>query len=260
MKKYFLFLVMAVSLLMSSCLKSVDDLGYSTTTTYRGRVVSKIGQKPISNVPVALVEGQNHTNNVIVKTRTNSSGYFELKVDYKTIDRGTVIYIDGGDDYEKKFLGLQGAGKEYYDYENVVLVEKGSSVDINDYFPFSFGGHKYVVLGMSPQSYGWNSNGMSSYVESLRNLAQQLGCIEFGMSMLGPTNAFVNTYEYDERLNQYADIPFWAYEDAEEEGYVYVYSCSITDGGGVYSTIYYLHSEQSDGTGAKRLLVFGRLN
>lgn len=124
MKKYFLFLVMAVSLLMSSCLKSVDDLGYSTTTTYRGRVVSKNSQKPISNVLVALVEDQNHTNNVIVKTRTNSSGYFELKVDYKTIDWGTVIYIDGGDDYEKEFLGLQGAGKEYYDYEDVVLRER----------------------------------------------------------------------------------------------------------------------------------------
>ena len=246
---------MAVSLLMSSCLKSVDDLGYSTTTTYRGRVVSKNSQKPISNVPVALVEGQNHTNNVIVKTRTNSSGYFELKVDYKTIDRGTVIYIDGGDDYEKKFLGLQGAGKEYYDYENVVLVEKGSSVDINDYFPFSFGGHKYVVLGMSPQSYGWNSSGMSSYIESLRDLAQQLGCIAFGMSMLGPAEAFVNTYRYNANLYQYAGIPFWAYEDAEEEGYVYVYSCTIKG-----SSNYYLNSEQSDGTGSKRILVFGRLN
>lgn len=253
MKKYFLFLVMAVSLLMSSCLKSVDDLGYSTTTTYRGRVVSKNSQKPISNVPVALVEGQNHTNNVIVKTRTNSSGYFELKVDYKTIDRGTVIYIDGGDDYEKKFLGLQGAGKEYYDYENVVLVEKGSSID--DYFPFSFGGHKYVVLGMSPQSYGLNSSGMSSYIESLRDLAQQLGCIDFGMSMLGQAEAFVNTYRYNANLYQYAGIPFWAYEDAEEEGYVYVYSCTING-----SSNYYLNSEQSDGTGAKRLLVFGRLN
>ena len=246
---------MAVSLLMSSCLKSVDDLGYSTTTTYRGRVVSKNSQKPISNVPVALVEGQNHTNNVIVKTRTNSSGYFELKVDYKTIDRGTVIYIDGGDDYEKKFLGLQGAGKEYYDYENVVLVEKGSSVDINDYFPFSFGGHKYVVLGMSPQSYGWNSSGMSSYIESLRDLPQQLGCIAFGMSMLGPAEAFVNTYRYNANLYQYAGIPFWAYEDAEEEGYVYVYSCTIKG-----SSNYYLNSEQSDGTGSKRILVFGRLN
>lgn len=260
MKKFFLLFAMSVSLLMSSCLKSVDDLGYSTTTTYRGRVVSKTGQSPLSNVPVALVGDEDHTNNVIVKTRTNSSGYFELKVDYKTLDWGTVIYVDGGEDYEKKFLELQGAGKESYDYENVVLVEKGSSVDINDYLPFTFGGHKYVVLGMSPQSYGWNSNGMSAYVESLRDLAQQLGCIEFGMSMLGPASAFVNTYEYDDRLNQYVDIPFWAYEDAEEEGYVYLYSCSIMNGGGMYSSDYYLHSEQSDGTGAKRLLVFGRLN
>lgn len=142
-----------------------------------------------------------------------------------------------------------------YDYENVVLVEKGSSVDINDYFPFSFGGHKYVVLGMSPQSYGLSSSGMSSYIESLRDLAQQLGCIELDMSMLGPANAFVNTYKYDERLYQYAGIPFWAYEDAEVEGYVYVYSCTINS-----SSYYYLYSEQSDGTGANRLLVFGRLN
>lgn len=133
MKRVYLLIICIATLLMSGCLKSVEDLNFCSETTYTGRVVDKATGVALSNREVVLADWD-HVNgsevensnlsNVIARTFTNSSGCFALKLDYGSLNEGGYpdLIVLRDNDYYGTVFELQGAGKPTYDYGTIKLL------------------------------------------------------------------------------------------------------------------------------------------
>lgn len=114
MKKIYILLIVAASLMMSGCLK---DEKFVTKTTYTGYVKNK-QNAPISNLRVCIA---NDWGDDAVSTYTNASGHFSLTLDYKNVPAydyylyGTEMYLYVGTDKHPLILG-----QETYDYGTII--------------------------------------------------------------------------------------------------------------------------------------------
>lgn len=131
MRKSVLLLMAAVSLLMGSCLKSVDDLNLCTKTIYTGRVVDKNTGLPLANKEVVIGDWDHlwdkdveNMRYVAFRTHTNSSGTFTITADYESVVTADFIcdlVILKDDNHYSAVLELLGAGKPVYDYGTIKL-------------------------------------------------------------------------------------------------------------------------------------------
>ena len=130
MKKTSILLCIAVSMITTGCLKSIDELGISTHTTYTGHVVDKTTHLRISNATVQIgfswenSQGIQISDYILAKTNTDANGDFRLDLDYKTLDGQVDLIVLNGDQYEAAAFTLLGAGKAEYDYGTIELKKK----------------------------------------------------------------------------------------------------------------------------------------
>lgn len=114
-----------LSLVATSCVKSLEDEGVFTVTTYTGTVVEKSSHQPIEGVDVSVTDGIN----VYAKTRTGSDGSFKLEdVDVELFPRESFLLLDGSVvGLPSKKGKLLGYGYRNYDYGGIALYDKTST-------------------------------------------------------------------------------------------------------------------------------------
>lgn len=107
MKNYLLLIVAVASMLMSSCLKSLDEDDFVLSTTYTGKVVKSNGE------PVAHSKVVARTYMDLFTFYTDSEGNFSFTIDYRVFDDVPYnfdIYY-GSYDHEEVRIILAGRGK-----------------------------------------------------------------------------------------------------------------------------------------------------
>lgn len=164
MKIKILMLGILAALLASGCMKTMDELGVKTKTTYKGRLVGYTyisnGNKgesgeifdlgPIEGIVVRVAPDplkyfggvlepelfSNYESRIVVSVKTNSEGYFEFTLDYNSLQGEECLVIgDGG------WLGygdatpLMGIGKEEFDYGTVEYYISEESEWYRTHFP-----------------------------------------------------------------------------------------------------------------------------
>lgn len=116
MKRYFILLV-ALSLILSGCLRSLEKEGITNEITYKGRVIDA-SNKPLSGIMVRITNG----NLIHNSTMTDNDGIFQVSVNIANIDSKYYIQIGDEASYVKR-SSLKGFGQGIYDYGDIPFVD-----------------------------------------------------------------------------------------------------------------------------------------
>lgn len=153
-KKCFFVAIMVITILSIavSCVKDLDEIGFSNTTEYTGTVVEKSTMRPIEGVLVQVTNGEH----VYVSTETDNQGKFVLKdIDFKEINEDSYLLLDGS------ALGLpsaketlRGLGYKTYDYKTLILYENTIYASLPT---FSYNGHTYRVAPATSDRLSWSN-------------------------------------------------------------------------------------------------------
>lgn len=123
-RKNILFTLAAIALttVVASCVKSLEDEGISNTTEYVGTVVEKSAMQPIPNVVVQVTDGIH----VHGSSTTDISGKFHIRnINFEEINKSYYLWLDGtAIGLPTRREGLKGLGRDSYDYKTLVLYDK----------------------------------------------------------------------------------------------------------------------------------------
>ena len=117
-------MITTASLLMSGCLKSLDDMEISTSTTYTGKIIDE------NNAPVvnrAVMIGTHELNANYVTTFSDGSGKFSLTLKYTEVLHSfdklylKIIKSDSRQYYYE--YPLSGRGEASYDFGIIYINE-----------------------------------------------------------------------------------------------------------------------------------------
>ena len=75
MKKFVILFLISI-LFFSSCIKDPGAYGYYNVTTFRGVVIERFSNKPLSNILVYVA----NTQEVLAKAYTDSLGCFSMEI------------------------------------------------------------------------------------------------------------------------------------------------------------------------------------
>ena len=113
--------VLACSLL-AGCVKNLDNMGLTTETIYKGRVIEKSQNLPISGVKVSVSDG----THVHVSSITDSYGKFEMTVKFDELNDKYQLHLEC-QGYPSTTEELKGIGQEIYDYKDIIYFDNGNS-------------------------------------------------------------------------------------------------------------------------------------
>ena len=118
-------LAAALLLTTTSCVKDLEEMGFSSTISYTGTVVEKSTQQPIEKLDVKITDG----SNVYAKTKTGTDGSFTLaNVNVDNLNEKCYLLLDGSDLQLPSRKGkLRGFGSSSYDYKEIYLYDKTSA-------------------------------------------------------------------------------------------------------------------------------------
>ena len=115
-----LTVLMAVSLLSSSCIKDLEQEGVYSEMTVRGTVVEQASQQPVAGLHVRLLQERQ----ALQTTLTGADGAFELPLQYEELNRGVSVEVFADSLYEGASVALapQGYGRQYYDVGTLYVI------------------------------------------------------------------------------------------------------------------------------------------
>lgn len=102
-----------IPIMLSSCIKNLEQEGIHDKITARGKVLEETSQQAVEGLHVRLVlDGQ-----ALQTTITSAEGSFALSVEYEQLNRGCKVEVFADSLYEGTSVVLEkrGFGQEYYD-------------------------------------------------------------------------------------------------------------------------------------------------
>lgn len=112
--------ILIIPLLLTSCIKDLEQEGVYSEMIVRGTVVEQTSQQPVAELHVRLLrEGQ-----TLQTTLTGADGAFELPLQYEELNRGVCVEVFADSLYEDTSVALvpQGYGRQYYDVGTLYVV------------------------------------------------------------------------------------------------------------------------------------------
>lgn len=112
--------ILIIPLLLTSCIKDLEQEGVYSEMIVRGTVVEHASQQPVAGLHVRLLqEGQ-----TLQTTLTGADGAFELPLQYEELNRGVSVEVFADSLYEGTSVTLapQGYGRQYYDVGTLYVV------------------------------------------------------------------------------------------------------------------------------------------
>ena len=117
MKNKLFYIVISLLFISTSCMRSLEDEGISSTTTINGRLIAESTSEPVEGVTVQITNGSIIHSQCVSK----SDGTFELTLDSKLIDENYYLLIREKNEFLSKKGKLSGFGRETYNYSDIVL-------------------------------------------------------------------------------------------------------------------------------------------
>ena len=118
MKKQSVLILVAVLVILLSCVKDPTKLGIYPNTICKGRVMEKSSNKPINGVTVSVSDGTHvHTSQI-----TSDDGCFEFRVDFEQLNDEYKLHLDC-QGYSSMIEDLKGMGKETFDYKDIIFFD-----------------------------------------------------------------------------------------------------------------------------------------
>ena len=124
MKKILMIIIAAFAVVLMGCVKNLDTIGLTTKTTYKGRVIEKSQNLPISGVNVSVGDG----SHVHVSSVTDSNGKFEMMVDFEELNDQYLLHLDC-QGYPSITEELKGMGQDVYDYKDIIFFDNENSTN-----------------------------------------------------------------------------------------------------------------------------------
>lgn len=121
MKKYIIVVLLAIiAIAITSCVKTLEEEGISSTTECIGTVVEKSTNTVLPNIKVKVTDG----DHIYAFTTTGPDGAFSLNVDFNEVDETYYLLLDGSPSLPVKQEPLLGIGYKIYDYKILALYDK----------------------------------------------------------------------------------------------------------------------------------------
>lgn len=117
MNNKLLYILTCLLLISTSCMRSLDDEGISSTTTINGRLIAESTSEPVAGVTVQITNGSIIHSQCVSK----SDGTFELRLDAKLVDENYYLLINEKGEFLSKKGKLSGFGRAMYSYSDIVL-------------------------------------------------------------------------------------------------------------------------------------------
>lgn len=115
MKKSLIMILTAIVIVFTSCVKRIEDCGFSDVTVLKGRVIEETGHTPLSGIDVSVTNG----TRTYASYNTGNDGCFEMEINFNDIDKDYYLFLSGKG-RNKKFE-LKGMGQEMYDFRDVAF-------------------------------------------------------------------------------------------------------------------------------------------
>ena len=117
MKNKLFYIVISLLFISTSCMRSLEDEGISSTTTINGRLIAESTSEPVGGVTVQITNGSIIHSQCVSK----SDGTFELRLDAKLVDENYYLLINEKGEFLSKKGKLSGFGRAMYSYSDIVL-------------------------------------------------------------------------------------------------------------------------------------------
>lgn len=117
MKKSLIVIWAAVAMMMTGCVKNLEEYGFAETTIIKGKVIEGTEHVAVAGVNTSITNG----SRTYASYTTSEDGLFELEVNFNEIDKDYYLFLSGKGKTKK--YDLKGMGQELYDYRDVTLYE-----------------------------------------------------------------------------------------------------------------------------------------